>query len=128
MNITQSMERSLVDGFTMCMICMASVIKGNSTYHVDMRWSGVGLQQSLWVNQLQVMRHRNCIVRKLCFSPWLDSHAGEYTCHVVMKDDVNFIIILNKTCTVNGMLHIVVVLFEELHIITIQYFDGATHT
>ena len=108
MNITQSMEVSLVDGYTMCMNCMASIIKdNNSTYDVDMRWNGISLQQqSLWVNQLPVVMHRHCVVRKLCFSPWLDSQAGEYTCHVVVvvvKDDGNFTLTMNKTTTVKGM-------------------------
>ena len=103
MNITQSMEMALVDGYSMCLTCMASVIGSNVTRNVIMRWSGVGLQQSLWVNQLPVVTHRHCVVRKLCFTPWLSSHAGDYICHVDVKNDFNFELTLNKSFTVNGM-------------------------
>ena len=100
LNIIQSMERSLVDGYRMCLTCMASGITGN---YVDMRWSGKGLKQSLWVNQLQVTTQGNYIVRKLCFGPWLDLHAGKYTCHVDAKDTNGSELIENKTIIVNGM-------------------------
>ena len=103
MNITQSIEMSLVDGYSMCLTCMASVVNSNVTHNTIMRWSGVGLQQSLWVNQLPSVTHRHCIVRKLCFTPWLSSHAGEYICHVDVKNDLNFELTVNKSFTVNGM-------------------------
>ena len=103
MNITQIMEMSLVDGYNMCLLCMASVTNNNQTYDVIMRWSGIGLQQSLWVNQLPVVTYKNCIVRKLCFAPWLSSHAGEYTCHVHVKDDHKFEFTVNQIFIVNGM-------------------------
>lgn len=103
MNITQSMETSLVDGYNMCLTCMASVVKDNVTHDVNMRWSGAGLQQSLWVNQLQIVRGGNCIVRKLCFTPWLSSHAGEYTCHVDLENGHNLGLTRSKTFTINGM-------------------------
>ena len=103
MNITQSMEITLVDSFSMCLTCMASVTNNNRTYDVIMRWSGVGLRKSLWVNQLPVVTYKNCIVRKLCFVPWLSSHAGGYTCHVDVKDDHKFEFTVNQTFTVNGM-------------------------
>jgi len=67
----------------MCLTCTASVINGTN---VDMRWSGKGLKQSLWVKQLQVTTQRNHIARELCFRPWLDLHAGKYTCYVDVKD------------------------------------------
>ena len=102
MNITQSMEITLVDSFSMCLLCMASVTNYNLTYDVIMRWSGAELQQSLWVNQLPVVMYKNCIVRKLCFVPWLGSHAGGYTCHVDVKNDHKFEFTVNKTFTVNG--------------------------
>ena len=102
MDMIQVMEMPLTDGYTMCVICMASVTRGNSSYHVKMKWSGVGLRYSLWVNQLEAERHKNCIVRKLCFSPWLDSQAGEYTCRVTVKDGHNFRLKKNKIITING--------------------------
>ena len=102
MNITQVMEIPLIDGYTMCVTCMASVTKDNSSYHVNMGWSGIGLQQSLWVNQREAVKYRNCIVRKLCFSPWLNSQAGEYTCYLTMEGDDNFRFAVNKSVTVYG--------------------------
>ena len=103
MNITRKMEIPLIDGYTMCIMCMASVTKGNSSYHVDMSWSGIGMQQSLWVNQLEAVTYRKCIVRKLCFSPWLNSQAGEYTCYLTVEGNNNFKIAVNKTIAVYGM-------------------------
>ena len=103
MKITQVMEISLVDGYNMCLTCMALVTKNNQKYDVIMRWSGTGLQQSLWVTQLPVLTYRDCIVRKLCFAPWLSSHAGGYTCHVDVKNNHKFELTVNQTFTVNGM-------------------------
>ena len=98
------MEISLTDGYTMCVTCMAAVTEDNySRHHVDVRWSGVGLLQSLWVNQLEAVTYRNCIAKKLCFSPWLDSHAAEYTCYLTVEADSNFSVIINKSITINGM-------------------------
>jgi len=99
MNITQSMEQSLVGGYKMCLICMASVIRGN---YVNMRWSGKGMK-SLWVKQLQAMIHGNGTVKKLCFKPWLDVHAGKYTCRVYVKNSDNYEFIVKKLFTINGM-------------------------
>jgi len=79
---------------------MALVITGD---FVDMRWSGIGLKQSLWVNQLQVTTQGNHTMRKLCFRPWLDLHAGKYTCHVDVKVTNSSELTENKTITVNGM-------------------------
>jgi len=101
-NITQSMDLSMIEGFRMYLICMASVIEGNSTYHIDIRWSGEGLR-SVWVEQLQVMAEGNWTVRKLHFQPWLDTHAGTYTCHVDVKDTDNSKLTVEKTITLNGM-------------------------
>ena len=103
MEITQVMEISLVDGYNMCLTCMALVTKNNQKYNVTMRWSGTGLQQSLWVIQLPVVTYRDCIVRNLCFAPWLSSHAGGYTCHVDVKNNHKFELTVNQTFTVNGM-------------------------
>ena len=102
MNIIQMMEIPLTDGYTMCAACMASVTKGNSSYHVNMRWGGIGMQRSLWVNQLEAVTYRNCIVKKLCFSPWLNSQAGEYTCYLTVEGYNDFEITVNKTITVYG--------------------------
>jgi len=99
-NITQSMDLPMIESFRMYLTCMASVNKGN--YHVDIKWSGKGLK-SLWITQLQVMKQGKLTMRKLYFHPWLDSHAGNYTCHVNVKDTDNSELIVNKTFTVNGM-------------------------
>ena len=78
------MDFSLTDGYRMYLTCVASV---NSSHHVDMRWSGKGLGQSLWVRQAHVTRERGHIERKLFFKPWLDSQAGEYTCNLNVQDN-----------------------------------------
>jgi len=92
---------------------MASVIKGNLTYHIDMSWSGKGLK-SLWISQLQVLKQGKWTMRKLYFRPWLDSHAGNYTCHANVKDTDNSELIVNKTFTVNGI-HCKVVLGQLIY-------------
>ena len=78
------MDFSLTDGYRMYLTCVASV---NSSHRVDMRWSGKGLGQSLWVRQARVTREGDHIERKLFFKPWLDSQAGEYTCNLNVQDN-----------------------------------------
>jgi len=103
LNITQSMESSLTDGYKMCLTCVASISSNKLTNYVaDMKWSGVGLQQqSLWVHQYHTKIQDDRIERKLLFNPWLDSHAGEYTCHLVIKN--NSILTVKKSIMVRGM-------------------------
>ena len=72
------------DGYRMYLTCAASV-NINLTDKVVMTWSGMGLQQSLWVSRSHVTKQEGYIERKLFFKPWLDMHAGEYTCNLKIK-------------------------------------------
>jgi len=78
--ITQSMDVSLIDGLRMNLVCTVL-----SDVEASIHWSGVGLK-SMWVHQSSVSRQANKCRRRLSFKPWLDVHAGEYTCHVTMKN------------------------------------------
>ena len=105
LKITQTMGLALVDGYRMHLTCMASKSSDNAITYVDMKWSGVGLLQSLWVQNSDVKKQNNdYIERKLFFEPWLDQHAGDYTCHVIVKDN-NRTFTVNKTYTVSGKYH-----------------------
>ena len=93
------MDFSQTDGYRMYLKCVVSV---NSNHRVDMRWSGRGLQQSLWARQAHVTRQGGCIERKLFFKPWLDFHAGEYTCNLNISDNNSKFVTVKKTIIVSG--------------------------
>ena len=88
LNITQLIPwPPLVDGITMKLTCTALIDANNSLVRfVDMQWSGPGLNKSLWVKQSGMKKQQYEFERTLHFDPWLDSHAGEYTCRIIMKD------------------------------------------
>ena len=101
--ITQSMVRALPDGYRKYLVCVASVGSKNTTHPVDIHWSGVGLHKhSLWATQSHVTKKEGYIERKLLFKPWLSSHAGMYTCSVVVKDQNNVKSTVKKQITVGG--------------------------
>ena len=103
MNITQRMIwPPLVDGIVMKLECIAVVKNHNSLNFSDMRWTGIGLQSSLWVTQSELTIAKNQINRSLEFRPWLSSHAGEYTCHLVMNGTDNSTFVMNKTMKIEG--------------------------
>ena len=81
-NITQSMDISLIDGYKMNLVCTVST---NIETNVAIHWRGVG-PKSMWVHQSSVSQKANKYSRQLLFRPWLDVHAGEYTCMVMMDD------------------------------------------
>ena len=86
-NITQSIEVPGIDCFRMHLTCTVLINHTNDSTNVkvDLHWSGVGLK-SMWIQQSSVSQQGNKYERKLMFDPWLDVHAGLYTCHVMMKD------------------------------------------
>ena len=101
---------ALIDGFRMHLTCLASINDSNLISFVDMKWSGLGMK-SLWVNQSDIKKHDNTIKRELFFEPWLDLHAGEYTCHVLVElNDNNFT--WNKTFLVDS---------KYYRVITVKY-------
>ena len=106
LKITQLMDFSLIDGYRMHLTCMASISNKYLTSYVDMTWSGMGLQQSLWVEQSGSKKEEGYIERKLLFEPWLDLHAGEYTCKLVIKDKgkMNDDFVVDKPFVVTGKL------------------------
>ena len=96
LEITQTMGFALLDGYRMHLTCSTSKSNNTAIAYVDMRWSGMGLR-SLWVKQSEVKKQNDYIERKLFFEPWLDQHAGEYTCHLTVKVNNSHTVTVNKT-------------------------------
>ena len=101
MTITQSLGSGhpLLDGTALRLVCKAS---NSSSYSldkfVDMKWTGIGLwKKSLWVKESRIDKYQNAIVKALLFHPCLEYHAGEYTCHLTVKDENNSTFMINKT-------------------------------
>ena len=94
----------LVDGIAVQFTCVATVDRrfNLAIFVVDMYWTGIGLQKSLWVQQFETKKQKNNCKRNLLFRPWLELHAGKYTCHLVMRVADKHIYIVNKTIEVKG--------------------------
>ena len=89
---------------TRTLTCVALIHVDNVTlYHIDLRWDGKGLQQSLWVKQPNATQEKGCIARQLKFDPSLETNAGAYTCNLIIKDNDGSIFKMNKTVLVKGM-------------------------
>ena len=101
MKINQSTELSITDGLRMTLTCTTTVGKNNLARY-DMRWTGMDLEHSLWIEQLHVTKQGGEIERKLFFRPWLDSLAGQYTCHLFMRNHPHATV-YNKTFAISGM-------------------------
>ena len=101
LEITQTMRLALIDGYRMHLICLNSKSSNDAIAYVDMSWSGMGLR-SLWVKQSDVKKQNDYIERKLFFEPWLDQHAGEYTCHLTVKVNNSHTVTVNKTYLLSG--------------------------
>ena len=103
MKIVQSAELAITDALRMSYTCTATVGKKNLA-HYDMRWSGMDLEHSLWIEQsnVHVSKNGDSIERRLLFRPWLDSLAGEYTCHLFMKNHPHATM-YNKSFVISGM-------------------------
>ena len=104
LNITQLIPwPPLVDGITMKLTCTALIDSNYSvTRFIDMQWTGLGLHKSLWVKQLEIKKRQYGFERTLYFDPWLDSHAGVYTCRLIMKNKDNDTFVIDKTKEVKG--------------------------
>ena len=100
MKIVQSTELAITDALRMSLTCTATVGKDNLARY-DMRWSGMDLEHSLWIQQLHVTKEGDNIERKLIFKSWLDSLVGEYTCHLFMKKHPHATM-YNKSLTISG--------------------------
>ena len=84
--------------------CVALMHVDNVTlYHIDLRWDGKGLQQSLWVKQENATQQKGCIARQLKLAPSLESNEGVYTCNLIIKGGDGSIFKMNKTILVKGM-------------------------
>ena len=89
---------------TRTLTCVASIHIDNVTlYHIDLRWDGKGLQQSLWVKQQNATQQKGCIARQLELAPSLETNAGVYTCYLIIKDNDDSVFKMNKTILVKGM-------------------------
>ena len=99
--ISQKIDGSLIDGFKLYLKCVAKV---DLTYFVDMRWNSKHWMPTVWMQQSPIIKwkYHNSVERTLLFNPWLDSQAGEYTCHVTVKVNDSFSYMVNKTKVVSG--------------------------
>ena len=109
MTITQSLAggHPLVDGIAMRLTCRAY---NNSIYSldkfIDMRWSGLGLQRkSLWITESKISKHRGYATKHLYFRPCLEYHAGEYTCHLTVRDKDNSTFVISKIMKLKSKYH-----------------------
>ena len=114
MKIVRSTELSITDALKMSLTCTATVGKNNLARY-DMRWDGMDLEHSFWIQQSHVVKQGDNIERKLFFKPWLDSLAGQYTCHLVRKNRPHAKV-YNESFVISGMSMIyfyIVILFTS---------------
>ena len=88
----------LVDGVPLKFTCKAF---SDNNYgldkFIDMTWTGVSFKKSLWVKQFDIKRQQDHIERVLQFRPCLEYHAGDYTCHLTVKDKDGSTFVVNET-------------------------------
>ena len=101
MTINLITEFSLTDALMMSLTCTVTVGKNISDLY-DIRWNGTALKHSLWIQQSDVSKHGDNIEKKLIFEPWLNSFAGEYTCHLFKKNNLHSVL-YNKSYVISGM-------------------------
>ena len=94
----------IVDAIKLQLTCEATVKNGHEAITFDaINWTGGGVRKSLWVQLINVKKKtKNRIERAVLFRPWLESHAGMYTCHLVIKDNYNSIFMMHKSIEVKG--------------------------
>ena len=100
MTITQALGdgHPLVDGVPLKFTCKAfSDNEYGLDKFIDMRWTGVGFKKSLWVKQFDIKREQDHIERVLQFRPCLEYHAGDYTCHLTVRDKDGSTFMVNET-------------------------------
>ena len=92
-----------LDYINMKLTCKAIVKSGHgSVSFVAIKLTGIGLQNSVWVSESGMTLNRDNAEVHILFKPWLASHAGMYTCHLVAKDQQNRIFIIKKTVEVKS--------------------------
>ena len=89
-----------IDGINLELLCKASVKNGDEIVAIE--WTGVGAHKSLWVQQSDITKRNNHVERRVMLKPWLESHAGIYTCHLAIKDKQASIYIMYKAIEVKG--------------------------
>ena len=110
--ITQALgnRHPLVDGVPQTLTCQ---VFSDENYgldkFIDMRWSGVSFQKSLWVKQYPIKKEKDHIERKLEFRPCLEYHAGDYTCHLTVRDKDGSTFMVNETKQLKRKYHIYVI-------------------
>ena len=100
MTITQALgdRHPLVDGVPLKFTCKAfSDNEYGLDKFVDIEWTGVSFKKSLWVKQLDTKRQPDHIERVLQFRPCLEYHAGDYTCHLTVRDKDGSTFMVNET-------------------------------
>ena len=89
MTITQALGdgHPLVDGVPLKFTCK---VFSDNNYRldefIDMKWTGVSIKKSLWVKEYPIKKEKDHIERMLEFRPCLEYHAGDYTCHLTVRN------------------------------------------
>ena len=121
--ITQALgnRHPLVDGVPQTLTCQ---VFSDENYglnkFIDIRWSGVSFQKSLWVKQYPIKKENDHIERKLEFRPCLEYHAGDYTCHLTVRDKDGSTFMVNKTKQLKRKYHIYVITDQRLSVIHVD--------
>ena len=96
-----------LDALNMKLTCKAKVKSGHGPVSfVNIKWTGVGLQKSIWVKQSNMVLSNNNAEIHISFVPWLVSQAGMYTCHVVAKGEQSRIFMVEKTVEVKSKYYV----------------------
>jgi len=74
----------------------------------------------LWVQRSDITKRNNHVERRVMLKPWLESHAGIYTCHLAIKDNQASIYIMYKAIEVKGK-HCVLVISKYEWVILVTY-------
>ena len=101
MDVAQSVVwPPFLDAIKLELTCEASV--KNEDEIVAIEWTGVSVHKSVWVEESFIINDLDYVERTIIFQPWLESHAGIYTCYLVIKDKHNSIFMMHKTIEVKG--------------------------
>ena len=74
----------------------------------------------VWVQRSDITKRNNHVERRVMLKPWLESHAGIYTCHLAIKDKQASIYIMYKAIEVKGK-HCVLVISKYEWVILVTY-------
>ena len=88
------------DGLRINLVCTVLITETNPE-DISIHWSGAGLR-SIWVQQSSISQKGNEYERTLFFDPWIDVHAGDYICRVMINETKCAV---EKSITLEGILN-----------------------